>query len=185
MRTTLSLLLTLLAAPLTISAQTNAGGGTRVAFVNSTEVLQGTAEGRQALADLEKLFNQKQSELATRQTELDTLRREYDSKFRMLNPETLAEMQRAITEKDRQLTRAREDVEAEVSQRQNDLLARMSEKIQAVIAEYAERNGIGVVFLEAPSLPYFAEKLDITAEIIKAYDAKHPAAAAAAGAPKP
>ncbi len=185
MRTTLPLLLTLFATPQGLVAQAGPAGGTRVAFVNSTEVLQGTAEGRQALADLEKLFNQKQAELATRQTELDTLRREYDSKFRLLNPDTLAEMQRAITEKDRQLTRAREDVEAELNQRQNEVLGRMSEKIQAVIAEYAEQNGIGVVFLEAPSLPYFAEKLDITAEIIKAYDIKHPVAGTAAAAPKP
>lgn len=183
MRIPISLLtLLILAAP----ALGQATGGTKIGVVDSTAILQGTAEGRQALAGLEQFVNQTQSDLAARQTELDTLRREYDSKYRMLNPDTLTEMQRAIAEKERQLTRAREDVEAVVTERQNELLAKMSEKIQTVIAEYAEQNGFGAVFLDSPGIPFIAQKLDITEAVIKAYDAKYPVAgAAAAASPQP
>lgn len=177
------LFLTLLALPVTGFAQT-AIPVAKIGIVDTTAVLQGTAEGRAALASLEQFVNQKQTELENLQTELDTLRREYDSKFRMLNPDTLAEMQRAIAEKERQLTRAREDVEGAVTDRQNELLSRMSDKIQTVIGEYAEQNGFGAVFLGSPGIPFIADRLDITSEIVKAYDVKFPGTGATT-APQP
>jgi Skp family chaperone for outer membrane proteins len=105
----------------------------------------------------------------------------------MLNPDTAAEMELEITTKDRDLRRLQEDAEIDLNRRQSELLNRMSEKIQALIAEYAEQNGIGVVFLQNPSLPYFAPALDITAQIIKIYDEKNPLGGAqpAAAAPAP
>jgi Skp family chaperone for outer membrane proteins len=99
----------------------------------------------------------------------------------MLNPDTAAEMQREIAQRERQIRRMQEDAELEFNRQQNESLSRVSEKIQAVISEYAEQNGFGAVFLQGPSLPYFAPALDITATIIRIYDEKHPVAAPKAG----
>ena len=52
------------------------------------------------------------------------------------------------------------------------------DKIQALIAEYAQQNGFGAIFLQSPSLPYFSPALDITANVIKIYDEKYPVAGA-------
>lgn len=163
------------------SAQT---GGTKIAFLDSTAVLQGVAEGQKELSELEQWIRMKETELAPTVNEVELLRSEYESKQRMLNPSTLADMQRQIAEKERRVTRAQEDTELELNRRRDNLLERMSAQIQAVVAEYAQQNGIGVVFLETPNLPFFAEALDITDEIIQAYDAKHPVAGAAAGTPQ-
>ena len=50
----------------------------------------------------------------------------------------------------------------------------MDEIIREVITEYAVANDLEIVFLEYPGLPYRDEALNITQEIIKAYDAKFP-----------
>jgi len=159
-------------------AQDASQTGTKFAFVNTLAILQGTAEGRQQLQQIEAFKNEKQQAIQTQSEELQALRQQYDSQSRMLNPDTAAEMEREITTKDRQLRRLQEDAEIDLNRRQSELLNRMSEKIQALIAEYAEQNGIGVVFLQNPSLPYFAPALDITAQIIKIYDEKNPVAGA-------
>ncbi len=164
-------------------AQDSQQGGTKFAFVNTLAILQGTAEGRKELQGIEAFKNEKQQAIQTQSEELQALRQQYDSQSRMLNPDTAAEMEREIATKDRQLRRLQEDSEFDLNRRQNELLTRMSEKIQALIADYAEKNGIGVVFLQNPSLPYFSPELDITAEIIKIYDEKNPVAGAQPPAP--
>lgn len=159
-----------------LGAQDAPQAGTKFAFVNTLAILQGTAEGRQELQKIETFKNEKQQAMQTQSEELQALRQQYESQSRMLNPDTAAEMEREIANKDRQLRRLQEDAEEDLNRRQSELLTRMSEKIQKLIAEYAEQNGIGVVFLQNPSLPYFSPALDITAEIIRIYDEKNPVA---------
>jgi Skp family chaperone for outer membrane proteins len=168
-----------------VGAQEAQTAGTKFAFVNTLAILQGTAEGRQELQKIEAFKNEKQQAIQTQSEDLQALRQQYDSQSRMLNPDTAAEMEREIANKDRQLRRLQEDAEVDLNRRQSELLTLMSEKIQTLIGEYAEENGIGVVFLQNPSLPYFSPSLDITAEIIKIYDEKNPVAGAQPAAPAP
>lgn len=162
-----------------VAGQGAALGEVKIGFINTSAILQGTAEGKQVLQGFESFVASKRKELETLSTELDTLRRDYNSKLNMLNPTTAAEMQRTIAEKDRALRRRQEDMEGEVNQRQSETLAQMSEKIQTVVVEYAEQNGFGVVFMQTPNLPYFSPALDLTATIIRVYDEKNPAGGAA------
>lgn len=156
--------------------QTAQASGTKIAFVNTTAVLQGTAEGRQQLAALQEYIDSRQKELEAEQAKLDELQKQYASQARMLNPDTAAEMQQAIQDKERSVKRLQEDNQMEVNRRRTDLLSRMSQKIQAVIADYAQRNGLGAVFLDSPTMPFFSEALDITVPIIQLYDEKNPVA---------
>jgi len=148
--------------------------GSKIGFVNTLAILQQTAEGRQELSQMEAYQNEKRQAMQTQSEELLTLRQQYDSQARMLNPQTAAEMEREIESKDRQLRRAQEDFEIDANRRQSEMLGRMSEKIQTLIAEYAEQNGFGVIFLQSPQLPYFSPALDISADIIKVYDERNP-----------
>lgn len=186
MRLILSTIVSLLTSGLLLATATQGTQQTplKFAFVNTTAILQGTAEGKRELAALETYVSERQKALESEQSKLQELRRQFDSQSRMLNPDTAAEMQRSITEKDRTVRRTQEDMEMDVNRRRNELLGRMSEKIQSVIAEFAESNGYGAVFMETPTLPYFAPALDITAEIVRLYDEKNPVASAPA-APAP
>jgi Skp family chaperone for outer membrane proteins len=160
--------------PAGVAAQEGSQTATKIAFVNTTGVLQGTGEGRRELTSLEEFINERQRSLETERVELEELRRQFDSQVRMLNPDTASEMRRTVTEKERRVQRSQEDTELDINRRRNELLARMSEKIQTVIAEYAQQNGFGAVFMETPALPYYSPTLDITDDIIRVYDQKHP-----------
>ena len=174
----LSLLIFVVQPALLMTASLAQESGTKFATVNTRAILQGTAEGSKALQELEVFRNEKQQAMQTQSEELQALRQQYDSQSRMLNPDTAAEMEREITTKDRQLRRLQEDAELELNRRQNELYTRMSEKITTLIGEYAEQNGIGVVFIQNPSIPYTTPALDITADIIKLYDERNPVAGA-------
>ncbi len=158
-----------------VSAQGSGGGiDAKLGFVNSLEVLQGCAEGKLKIAEIDVFANDREQELQTISQELNTLRTNLQSQVSTLNPATAEEMQSAIQSKERQLRRLTEDAEADLEARRADLFSEMGEKIRTVISEYADANSFDVIFLESPALPYHSESLNVTQAIIKAYDAKYP-----------
>lgn len=152
-------------------------GGWKIGFVNTLEVLYGTEEGKQEIAKVEQFIQEKQQIFDTRSAELQKLQEQFANQQRTLNAETRSEMQRQIEEKDRELKRFQEDTQLDINRRRDELLNRMSEKIRVVIEEFAQKNGFGAVFLRDQTQPYVNPELDITQEIIRIYNEKHPVAA--------
>jgi len=173
----------------TTPAPTAAAGPVKIAFVNPVAILSNTGEGKQEFAKLQTLTNAKQKEVADASTELRTLQDQYSKTSLTANPTTRAEMERQIQDKDIRLKRLQEDAQLELQQRQDDLLEKMGGKLQTVLSEYAQKNGIDTIFRldQNQSFAYVNPALNITDAIIKQYDQRFPAPAAAsapAAAPK-
>jgi Skp family chaperone for outer membrane proteins len=66
-----------------------------------------------------------------------------------------------------------------VDNERNTILGKATQQMQDVVKKYAEANNIDVV-VEAQATVYFKGALDITKDVIAAYDKQYPAAAAAA-----
>lgn len=158
-----------------VPAQGTGGGlDVKIAFVNSLEILQGCAEGIEEIAKIDAFAQAKEEELQVISGEMNTLNTNFQSQASTLNPATAAEMQSAIKEKETQIRRFTEDAEASLEARRAELFSIMGEKIRTVISEYAITNDLGIVFLESPGLPYHSVTLNITQDIVRAYDAKYP-----------
>jgi Skp family chaperone for outer membrane proteins len=159
--------------------QTAAGGANmKIGFVSSYDVLYGTDEGKQALDKLNTVMQDKQKQFDTQKAELDKLKDEFAQKERNLNPSTAAEMRTQIGDKEKALTRFQEDAQTEINHRRDELLSSISEKIQAIISDYAQQNNFGAILMRDPQVvTYIAPAMDVTPDIIKVYNQKHPAAA--------
>lgn len=152
--------------------------GTRIGFVNTLEVLYGTHEGRGEIEQVEKFMNEKQEEFDRLTGDLQRLRDQLAAQRLTLNPQTRAEMERDIEEREVRLKRFQEDSQMQINRRRDELLGRMSDKIQRVISEYAQEHHFGVIFLRDQSQAYVAPTLDLTQEIIRIYNEKNPGTAA-------
>ncbi|MDA2934594.1 OmpH family outer membrane protein, partial [Acidobacteria bacterium AH-259-D05] len=152
--------------------------GVKIGFVDSRAVLLGTEEGKAEIEQLNQFAAGKEQEFASETTALQKLQEQYAAQQLTLNPETRAEMEREITDRDLKLKRLQEDIQLELSERQNNLLARMSEKIQLIINDFAPQNGYGVIFLRNETQTYVDGQLDITPEIVRIYNERHPVAGA-------
>ncbi|MFB3905649.1 MAG: OmpH family outer membrane protein [Acidobacteriota bacterium] len=173
----------------TTPAPTGAPGVVKIAFVHPVAILSNTAEGKQEFAKLQELTNAKQKQVADASAELRTLQDQYSKTSLTANPTTRAEMERQIQDKDIRLKRLQEDAQLELQQRQDDLLEKMGGKLQTVLTEYAQKNGIDTIFRldQNQTFAYVNPALNITETIIKQYDQRFPAPAAAttpAAAPK-
>ncbi|MDA2937256.1 OmpH family outer membrane protein [Acidobacteria bacterium AH-259-A15] len=159
-----------------VSTLISLGQNVKIGFINTLEVLNSTEEGKRKIGELNQFASQKQQQIASQTTELQKLQEQYATQQRTLNPETRAEMERTIQDKDRTLKRLQEDIQLEFTQRRDELLGRMSEKIRVIIDEYAPKNGYAVIFLRDQTQTYVDPSLDITQDIIKIYNEQNPVA---------
>lgn len=146
----------------------------KVGFVNSQEILAGTAEGTKRLSELDQFWAAKQKDFDAKNQEINTLQQNVMAQQRTLDAESLAKMQRDLEQKQTELRRFQEDSRAEGTQKQNEILQAISQKVQVIIEEYAKNNAFAVIFVIDQSQAYVSPKLDVTAEIIKLYDEKYP-----------
>jgi Skp family chaperone for outer membrane proteins len=158
-------------------------GPAKIAFVNPMAVIYGTEEGNREITQLQQLTNTKQQELATAGDELQRLQQQY---MQTTNPQERIDMERNVQEKELRYKRLQEDVQFELDQRQNDLLSRMSDRLQRVVTAYSEQNNIDAVFRldQAENYVFVNPALDITQEIVTLYNQQHPAGATGSPAPQ-
>ncbi len=148
--------------------------GSKIGFVDTLAVLYATEEGKRELEGLNQFASEKQQEVSLLSSEVQALRERYVSQQTILNPAARAEMERDMGDKERTLQRLQEDVEVEYNQRSEALLARMGEKIQAVIIQYSQENGYSVIFMRNETQSFVDVSLDITQEIILIYNQRNP-----------
>lgn len=154
--------------------------GIKIGFVNSLEVLQGTEEGKAGIGEVEKYVQAKQTELQSQRTKLEELQKRLAEQGRVLSPSAANQMQEQITDIETKLRRNTEDTQKEIGKKRDELLGKMSQKIQLIIKDFAEKNGFGVIFLRDQSQTYVAPGLDVTQQIVKIYNEQNPMAASAA-----
>ena len=145
----------------------------KIGFVDSSQVLYGTEEGRQQISKIQGFIDQHQRQFESQRTELDQLREEFQEKQLSLNAQARVAMQRQIEGGDRRLKRFQEDTRMQVEQRRQELLGRVGEKVQRIINEYTAKNGFTAIFLRSESQLYVDPDLDLTKDIIQIYNETH------------
>jgi Skp family chaperone for outer membrane proteins len=106
--------------------------------------------------------------------ELAKLQEDYMAQQRTMNSAALPAMERTIQEKETELRRFREDAQADFNDRQNQVLQRLSSKIQVIIQEYAQNNSFDAIFMRDQNQIYVAPALDVTEAIIEIYNQQYP-----------
>ena len=154
-----------------------------VAMINFQGALVNTAEGQAAAAALQERFRPTQTELATLQQEITDLQRRLQEGQRTLSQEAQIALSVEIENKAKRGRRLQEDLEADSQRAQNELLARISEKMLPIINQYAQQNGIALVVQYSQQTPplYVGPGVNITPTIVQLYDQAHPVAAANTG----
>ncbi len=186
-----SALATALATVLTAPAALAQGQGStaapapapnRVGVLSVTAAVFNTAEGKQGLGEM-------QSKFTPQQTELQNLQKQIQDAQKQLQDEKLPQEERARISRQIEIwtrtgTRLQQQLEEDVTFARNELGERILRKMDAVVDRYAKEGGFSLIIdVSTQQVPYFNPSVDITQDIIKAYDAANPASGAAATQP--
>jgi outer membrane protein len=168
-----------------------APSGQKVGVINVQVAIGSSAEGKQALAEM-------QSQFAPRQTELDNLRKQIEDLQTRLRTasNTLSDDEKArLAREGDQLTRTyqrkQQDFQDDGTEAQRDVIDRIGRKMIDVLDKYSKDNGYSVILDtsgQQTTVLFAAPTVDVTQDIIRLYDQAYPvknAAATKPAAPRP
>lgn len=145
----------------------------KIGVINAQEIMEKTKKGTQVQRKLEKLQNAKRKQLQTKQQELEKLEKELNSPA--LNADTRARKTRQVQDKRIEMQRLVEDARNEMQQESQKELFALQKEIMPLIQEIGRAKGFTLILdMTSSGIAYFDKTIDITAEVIKAVDAKFP-----------
>jgi outer membrane protein len=162
----------------------------RMAFVDLQRVAAESSEGKAANAKVQALTKTKADELSAKQKQLESSQQKLQQGGTVLNDAARGQLQKEVERLTVEIDRAQQDAQAEVQELQQQQLAGFQDKLRPVVESLVKELGVGLLFSAGDAGAIFIDpSLDITAEVIKRFDAastaKPGATAPAAGTQKP
>lgn len=152
--------------------------GSKYAFMNIQLVASQSAEGKASSARIEALRQKKANELNERNKQLEAAQAKLRSS--VLDENARAQIQKDIDKQQVDIQRLTQDAQAELQELQNELQIDFQRKLAPIVELVAKEKNLQLLFSQADSGLVWADPgLDLTAEIIRRFDA-----ATAAAAPK-
>jgi len=144
---------------------------TKVAIINAQKAVSDTAELKKAQAALQAKFQPRQQAIQNLQNDLQNISKQLGTPN--LAPDREAQLRADGTQKQKELQRLSDDLNADVNFERQDILGRAGRQMTEVVKKIAEERGIDVV-IDITNTIYFKPALDITAEATTAYDKAYP-----------
>jgi outer membrane protein len=159
--------------------------GMKYAYVNVQAVAAASVEGKVAAEKIKGLQEQKSRELQERNKALQSAQQKLEQGGSVLSDSARAQLQADIERQQRDLQRFTEDAQQDVQQLAEQVEGEFNRKLTPVIDKVAKQKGVHFVFNAAQSGLIWAEPgMDLTAEVIQAFDTPAAAAPAPAATPK-
>ena len=155
---------TLAALVLAVFAQT-AAAEVRVGFVNSDRVMKEAPPAKKAQQKLEKEFEKRDQELQRVAKQLQGMQEALEKNGMTMAEGERRNKEREFNELNRDFQRKQREFREDLSQRQNEEMAAIFERVNKVIKQIAEAEKYDIIFQEAV---YASPRIDITDKVIKA-----------------
>lgn len=162
--------LTIFALAFSLSASANVKIGT----VNIQQVLTTIGEGKNVMKTLEKSFKAKQKEIRSEEEAIKKLQEDYQKQSSLLSEKAKAKKENEIRQKIAKLQQKTMEYQKNIQKQEKQLKQPILEKLKPVIDQVSKSKNVAMTF-EVSSSPvvYAQEQVDITDDVIKAYDKKH------------
>src|SRR5216683_4219560 len=160
----------------------------KIGVINVRQAIAGTAEGKQAGAELQSQFAPRQNELEALNKQINDLRQRLDASQGKLSPEEALRLQREGEVKARQAQRKQDEYQEDVNAAQADVFDRIGRKMIDVLDRYARENGyVAVLDTSAQNTPilFASTNIDVTQDIVRLYDQAYPVKGGAATSTTP
>jgi outer membrane protein len=154
--------------------------GAKVAYIDVQRIANDSIEGKTYAAKVQALNQKRSGELAEKNKALQASQQKLSQGANAMNESAQASLQKEIERQQVEIQRFTQDAQAEIQDLQTQLQAEFQKKIIPLIEQVAVKRGLLMIFSREAGIVWANAGLDLTAEVIKAFDA-----AAISPAPKP
>ncbi len=170
------LLLALGAGAAMLAATPAVAQGVKLAVIDVQRLVTDSVAGKDALAKLKKLQDDKIAEGKAKQDEIEALRKKLNEGRLSLADDKITELEKQLEEKVTGFRRFQEDAERELGKTRDASFAEIERKVAPLIEQVGREGGYTLIFNKFQSGLVFAiEGADITDQIIQRFDAATPA----------
>jgi len=158
----------------------------KVGYVDLQRALLEVHEGKAAKDKLKSDLDKKKADFEAEQNKLRDDKNVLDKQAAMMSEEVrnqkFAELQKRLFD----LTQKAEKLQADMAQAEQRELKKIFEKMDPIIAGFAQRDGLTMMFEKTDSgLVYAPASLDYTNELVRSYNEKYPGGGSAGGGAGP
>ncbi len=148
---------------------------TLVGLVDIQKVITSIKEGKGVQKTLEKSFNDKKALLKKDEDKIKKAQEDYKKQSMVLAEAARLNKERELQEMMMGLQNKTMEYQREIQKMEADLKKPLLEKLRPIIDEVSKANAVAMTFeLSAAPIVYAESKKDLTEEVVKAYDKKHP-----------
>src|ERR1700678_101982 len=160
-----------------------------IVTVSFNAVVLQTAEARKSLSALEARYTPKQKQLQALNDVVEGLRKQLaDTSSNLSDPERATRAQ-SLESKEKELQREAEDFKSDSQSESEQIYQRVAQKVYAFLQIFSQQHGYSAVIERGsdayPVVWYAPGNLDITDELVKAYNAQAEGASPKASKPLP
>jgi outer membrane protein len=150
--------------------------GAKIAYVNVQAIASNSAEGKTATGKLDEMRKKKTAEIAEKNKALSSAQTKLQQGGSVLNDAARSALEKDIEKMNREIQFAQQDANTELQDLQNQLQADFQEKLNPILEQVATEKGLHMLIDIANSGAVWANSgLDLTAEVIRRFDAAKPA----------
>jgi outer membrane protein len=146
----------------------------KVAIVNLQKAVLESEEIKKASAEMEAKYKPRQVAAQKIEQELQGIQQQLQNGAGKLTPQVEADLQATGQRRQRELQHLSEDLQTEVNAERTEILQKASLKMQDVVKQVAEAKGMDMV-VDIQTAIYFKPAMEITADVLAAYNKAHPA----------
>ena len=145
----------------------------QMAVVDMERAVNDTKAGKRAQAELRRKAEKLEAELKALGEEVQQLRKDLENTAVLLKPEAKLAKERDFERKARLFNDRKRDAQQELRESQRDAFAPILREMGKVISDIGTKGAYAMI-LESHTALYFPKSVDITAQVIAAYDQTHP-----------
>lgn len=146
----------------------------KIGVINIQKVITSIGEGKSVMKTLEKSFKSKQKEIKAEEDAIKKMQQDYQKQSSLLSDKAKANKENEIRQRIAKLQQKTMEYQKNIQQQEQQLKKPILEKLKPVIDDVSKSKDLAMTF-EVSSSPvvYAQTQIDITDEVIKAYDKKH------------
>ena len=145
----------------------------KVGVINMQQAVLNTAEIKKASAEVEAKYKPRQTQIDQLRAEVEGIQQKLQAGEGKLSQATEQDLTLQGQRKQRQLQRMSQDVQEEVDNVRNEILAGAVRRMQEVLHKLADERCLDVV-VDSGSTLFFKAALDLTQDATAAYDKAYP-----------
>ena len=145
---------------------------TKIGVINSQEVLQESTDGKEVMARMQEKDNSNQTKLTKLDEEIRQLETKLNTQRLTLTQESIIQLTSDLERKRTERKRFAEDSLRELQELRFRLFNKVQNEVLPIIEQIGKERNLDIIFdLTNSGAVYFSSTIDITAEVIKKYDA--------------